>query len=113
MLDAGRVVIQSESFAANVIPLARADRTAFLEDLETNRQRIVLTDLGRRLAPEAPPFPWRPNIGGTGDITLCEVERQRKIAAYTLVSRQKRAPASISGEIRGGLIVAAFGRRST
>lgn len=102
MLDAGCVVIRSESFAANVISLARADRGALLEGPEAHRQRIVLTDLGRRLAPKTPPFPWRPNIGGTSDMTLCEGERQRKIAAFDAARRGTHmAPARI---------VATFGR---
>lgn len=118
----GLISIEDESYPAHVIPLQADLRTPSIAYLQTRlrgnrqvpqvpRRSLRLTDLGRSMAPGTPSYPWRPNTGGTSDITFSEEERQRKIAAYAVTSG--RAPPSpahrpFRGEIPSNVVVAAF-----
>jgi hypothetical protein len=94
MLNAAMVQVESESFPSHVIQLQNL-RLDDLRAIPLGRRtaawpagpRLLLTELGREMAPEQPPYPWRPNTGGTGDITFSEEERQSKVAAYAGVQR--------------------------
>lgn len=119
MLDAGIVSIETESYPPQVLQLQSRSGLPPAADLppilpgnsgvwRQSGPRLILTELGRELAPAQPSYPWRPNTGGARDVTRSEVERQRKIATYRAAFRREGVTTA-SPPIPNNVVVAAFG----
>ena len=94
MLSMGLVELEPETYPAHVVAFPDPSwsqhqrneqawrRRAGQPTMKPIRRALLLTDKGRALAPEKPPYPWRPQANGLSDITNDETERLRKAAVH-------------------------------
>jgi hypothetical protein len=116
MIDEGLLVVEADAPGpgldhSNVIVL-RLPHRALLRVLSTSsrraaqrgepRLRLSLTEAGAAAAPAGPSYPWRPNVGGTSEMTFSEEERLRRIAAAAGRLAPPDPRPAVSGSIRDG-----------
>lgn len=94
MLSLGLVELEPETYPAHVVAFPSPSwsqhqrnehawrRRAGQPTMKPVHRALLLTDRGRALAPDKPPYPWRPDANGLSDITNDEAERLRKATVY-------------------------------
>ncbi|MGY3582416.1 hypothetical protein ACVIGB_000660 [Bradyrhizobium sp. USDA 4341] len=94
MLAAGLIELEAETYPAHIVAFPDPTWTQHQRHEHACRRQtgqptmrplqrtLLLTEKGRALAPESPPYPWRPAANGLSDITKDEVERLQKATVY-------------------------------